>query len=381
MISRKVEEIPPSGIRKFFDLLLGMENVISLGVGEPDFVTPWRIREACIYALEEGYTSYTSNWGIYELREAISRSFMKEHSLFYSPENEILITTGASEAIDLAIRALVDPGDEVLIAEPCYVSYRPCVILSHGIPVSVPTREENEFRLTAEDVEERITERTKMLILNYPNNPTGATMRKKDLEEIADVAVEHDLVVLSDEIYNKLTYAGKHTVFSSLEGMKERTVVVDGFSKSHAMTGWRIGFALGPSKIIAAMMKIHQYTMLCAPITAQMAALEALNSDGEMREMINEYNRRRMLMVNGLRKIGLKCFEPKGAFYAFPSIKETGLSSQEFAERLLKEKGVAVIPGDVFGEGGEGYIRCSYAVSREKIKEALGRMEEFLSSL
>lgn len=275
----------------------------------------------------------------------------------------------------------MDPGDEVLIAEPCYVSYRPCVILSHGIPVAVPTREENEFRLVPEDLEERITERTKILILNYPNNPTGATMRKRDLEEIADVVIEHDLVVLSDEIYGKLTYVGKHTTFSSLEGMRDRTVVVDGFSKSHAMTGWRIGYALGPSSIIRAMMKIHQYTMLCAPITAQMAAIEAMNSDGEVREMVNEYNRRRRVIVSGLRKIGLSCFEPKGAFYAFPSIKDTGLSSQEFAERLLKEKGVAVVPGDVFGESGEGYIRCSYAVSREKLKIALERMEEFLSSL
>jgi aminotransferase len=381
MISEKVNKIPPSGIRKFFDLLLEMEDVISLGVGEPDFVTPWRIREACIYALEEGYTSYTSNWGIYELRERISKVYLRDQSIFYSPEDEILVTTGASEAIDLAIRALIDPGDEVLIVEPSYVSYRPCVILSHGLPIPIPTREENEFRVLPEDIEERITEKTKMLILNYPNNPTGATMRKKDLEEIADVVVEHDLLVLSDEIYSKLTYVGKHATFSSLEGMKERTIVVDGFSKSHAMTGWRIGFALGPSNIIKAMMKIHQYTMLCAPITAQMAALEALNSDGDMKGMINEYNRRRRIMVSGLRKIGLSCFEPKGAFYTFPSIKETGLSSQEFAERLLKEKGVAVIPGDVFGESGEGYVRCSYAVSREKIKLALERMEDFVNSL
>jgi aminotransferase len=380
--ARRVKTIPPSGIRKFFDLVLDIEGMISLGVGEPDFVTPWHIREACIYSLEKGFTSYTSNHGLLELRELISRCCRKDFNVDYNPRNEILVTTGVSEAADLAFRAIINPGDEVIIPEPCYVSYKPSVSLAGGEPVPVPTYRENEFRATADQIEKSITDKTKALVLSYPNNPTGAIMRKNDLEEIADVANENDLVVISDEVYGKLTYDGTHTCFSSLHGMKERSVVLNGFSKSHAMTGLRIGYAVGSEELIAAMTKIHQYTMLCAPITAQMGAIEALkNGDGEMQKMVREYDRRRRLIVNGLNKLGLECFEPKGAFYAFPSIKNTGLTSEEFAGRLLKEQKVAVVPGDVFGDCGAGYLRCSYATSREELVEALARMEAFTDSL
>lgn len=381
-VSKKARNIPPSGIRKFFDLVLETEGVISLGVGEPDFTTPWHIREACIYSLEKGFTSYTSNHGILELRELVSRCFRKDFDIDYDPINEILVTTGVSEAADLAFRAVINPGDEVIVPEPCYVSYKPSVFLAGGEPVPLSTCEEDEFRITADEIEKSITDKTKALVLSYPNNPTGAVMRKNDLEEIADVANEHDLVVISDEVYDKLTYNGSHTCFSSLSGMKERSVILNGFSKSHAMTGLRIGYALGSEEIIGAMTKIHQYTMLCAPITAQMGAIEALrNGEEEMRKMVREYDRRRRLIVNGLNKLGLECFEPKGAFYAFPSIKSTGLSSEEFAGRLLKEHKVAAVPGDVFGECGAGYLRCSYATSREELVEALSRIEAFVDSL
>ncbi len=381
-VSKKARNIPPSGIRKFFDLVLETEGVISLGVGEPDFMTPWHIREACIYSLEKGFTSYTSNHGILELRELVSRCFRKDFDIDYDPINEILVTTGVSEAADLAFRAVINPGDEVIVPEPCYVSYKPSVFLAGGEPVPLSTCEEDEFRITADEIEKSITDKTKALVLSYPNNPTGAVMRKNDLEEIADVANEHDLVVISDEVYDKLTYNGSHTCFSSLSGMKERSVILNGFSKSHAMTGLRIGYALGSEEIIGAMTKIHQYTMLCAPITAQMGAIEALrNGEEEMRKMVREYDRRRRLIVNGLNKLGLECFEPKGAFYAFPSIKSTGLSSEEFAGRLLKEHKVAAVPGDVFGECGAGYLRCSYATSREELVEALSRIEAFVDSL
>ncbi|MDJ1422448.1 MAG: aminotransferase class I/II-fold pyridoxal phosphate-dependent enzyme [Candidatus Methanoperedens sp.] len=381
-ISEHIKGVPPSGIRKFFDLVLEMDDVISLGVGEPDFVTPWHIREACIYSLEKGFTSYTSNHGILELRELISRCYRKDHDIDYNPEHEVLITTGVSEAADLALRAIINPGEEVIIPEPCYVSYKPSVVFAGGRPIPVPTYQEDEFRVTAEQIKRSITDRTKALILSYPNNPTGAVMRRSDLEEIADVASENDLVVVSDEVYCKLTYNGVHTCFSSIPGMRDRTIILNGLSKSHAMTGLRIGFAVGSEEIISAMTKIHQYTMLCAPITAQMGAIEALrNGDEEMKKMVGEYNRRRRLIVNGLNKMGLECFEPEGAFYAFPSIKSTGLTSDEFAGGLLKEQKVAVVPGDVFGECGAGYLRCSYATSYEELTEALSRIQAFIEGL
>lgn len=381
-VAERVREIPPSGIRKFFDLVLEMDDVISLGVGEPDFVTPWHIREACIYSLEKGATSYTSNYGLLELRELISKCYRKDHNLDYNPGNEILVTTGVSEAADLAFRAIINPGDEVIIPEPCYVSYKPSVFLAGGVPVPVPTYRDDEFRVTAEQIKDNITDKTKALVLSYPNNPTGAVMRKKDLEDIADVVNENDLAVISDEVYGKLTYEGSHTCFSSIKGMRERSIILNGLSKSHAMTGLRIGFAMGSEELIGAMTKIHQYSMLCAPITAQMGAIEALkNGDGEMKKMIREYDRRRRLVVDGLNKLGLDCFEPRGAFYAFPSIKSTGMTSEEFAGRLLKEQKVAVVPGEVFGDCGAGYLRCSYATSREELIEALARIEAFVEKL
>jgi aminotransferase len=378
-ISFRSKRVPSSGIRRFFDLVLGREDVISLGVGEPDFATPWHIREATIYALEKGYTMYTSNYGLTELREALARHLQKTYGIGYSPEDEILVTTGVSEGFDLAIRAVVDPGDVVLVHEPSYVSYKPCTLFSGGTPIVVPTHREDDFRLSADEVSRRVTSETKVLVLSYPNNPTGAVMGKKELEGIADVAVEHDLLVLSDEVYDHLTYNGKHTSFASLEGMRERTILLNGFSKAYAMTGFRLGYAGGPPELIEAMMKIHQYTMLCAPITGQFAALEALEKgEREMRRMVQEYDRRRKVIVRGFNAMGLHCFEPKGAFYAFPSVESTGLSSQAFAEGLLEEEGVAVVPGGVFGECGEGFIRCSYATGLEKIKEALERMERYV---
>jgi aminotransferase len=380
-VANRVRELKGSGIREFFDIAQRMEDAISLGVGEPDFVTPWSIREACIFALEKGYTSYTSNWGLLELREAISDRIYKETGVYYEPEGEILITTGVSEAFDLALRALVNPGDEVILHEPSYVSYKPCTTFAGGTPVCVDTGVEDEFTLRAEKVEEKITDKTKAIILSYPNNPTGAALGRKDVEEIAEVAKEHDLLVISDEIYDKLTYEGNHTCFSSLNGMKERTILLNGFSKAYAMTGWRIGYAAGNKEIIEAMMKIHQYIMLCAPITAQMAAVEALRCDNEAERMVGEYNRRRRLMVEGLREIGLSCFEPKGAFYTFPSIESTGLTSDAFAKRLLLDEKVVVIPGSVFGASGEGFVRCAYAVSEYELKEALERMGRFLERI
>ena len=381
-VAERVREIPPSGIRKFFDLVLEMDDVISLGVGEPDFVTPWHIREACIYSLEKGITSYTSNYGLLELREMVSKCYRKDHDVDYNPENEILVTTGVSEAADLAFRAVINPGDEVIVPEPCYVSYKPSVSLAGGVPVPVSTYRDDEFRITADRIKDNITDKTKALVLSYPNNPTGAVMGKNDLEDIADVVNENDLMVISDEVYGKLTYEGSHTCFSEIQGMKERSIILNGLSKSHAMTGMRIGFALGSEELIGAMTKIHQYSMLCAPVTAQTGAIEALkNGDGEMQKMIREYNRRRRLIVDGLNGLGLDCFEPKGAFYAFPSIKNTGMTSEEFAGKLLKEQKVAVVPGDVFGDCGAGYLRCSYATSREELIEALARIEEFLKSL
>ena len=380
-VAERVRQMKGSGIREFFDIAQRMEGAISLGVGEPDFVTPWSIREACIFSLEKGYTSYTSNWGLLELREALSDTIYTDTGVYYEPEGELLITTGVSEAFDLSLRALLNPGDEVILHEPSYVSYKPCAIFAGGTPVCVATGVENEFKVRAEQIEERITERTKAVILSYPNNPTGATLRRKDLEEIADVANEHDLLVISDEVYDRLTYNGTHVCFSSLNGMRDRTILLNGFSKAYAMTGWRLGYAAGNKELIEAMMKIHQYIMLCSPITAQMAAMEALRCEDEVERMVSEYNRRRRLMVEGLRNIGLECFEPKGAFYTFPSIQNTGLTSEEFAKRLLLEEKVVVIPGSVFGACGEGFVRCSYAVSQYEIKEALERIGRFLAGI
>ena len=381
-LNRTVRDMPPSGIRKFFDLVSEMEGAISLGVGEPDFVTPWHVREACIYSLESGNTHYTSNKGMPELRQAICDQVKKSSGLDYDPAEQILITTGVSEAVDLAFRATLNPGDEAIVPEPCYVAYTPDIVLAGGVARAAPTRLENEFRLQPEDVSAAITEKTRALLLSYPNNPTGAIMTRADLEELADVVVEHDLLVISDEVYAELTYSGSHVSFAQLEGMQERTVILNGLSKSHAMTGWRIGYALGDPALVGAMTKVHQYTMLCAPTMAQVAALEALQKgEEEMQQMRHEYNLRRRMFVSGLNRIGLDCFEPRGAFYAFPSVRAWGLSSETFAERLLHEQKVAVVPGNVFGESGEGFLRCSYATSREELIEALDRIETFLSGL
>lgn len=382
-ISPAVNAVPPSGIRKFFDIAAEMEDVVSLGVGEPDFVTPWHIRESCVYGLEQGYTAYTSNHGLLELREEIAKLFQREHHVDYAPADEILITVGVSEALDIAMRAIVAPGDEVLIPEPCYVSYKACVTLAGGKAVGVPTAIENEFRITVEDLERHVTPRTKALLIGYPNNPTGAVMTRRDLLQIADFAEKHDLIVISDEIYANLLYGDeKHTCFSSLPNMRDRTILLNGFSKSYAMTGWRIGYALANPVFTAAMTKIHQYTMLCAPVTAQVAAIEALrHGETHMRKMVAEYDRRRHLILNGMRTIGLECFEPKGAFYIFPSIKNTKLTSEEFAEQLLRQKHVALVPGNAFGSCGEGFIRCSYATSAAKISEALSRIEDFIQKI
>jgi aminotransferase len=355
-----------------------MKGVISLGVGEPDFITPWHIRESCVYGLQKGYTAYTSNYGLLELREEIANNIQKNYGVTYDPRKEALITVGVSEALDLAMRAILSPGDEVLVPEPCYVSYKACVTLAGGIPVPVPTTLENEFRVTAAQLEELVTPRTKALLIGYPNNPTGAVMPREQLAAVAAFAEKHDLIVISDEIYADLTYSGQHTCFSSLPGMRDRTILLNGFSKAYAMTGWRIGYALSNPDFIAAMTKIHQYTMLCAPITAQVAAIEALrHGQCNMLKMVDEYNQRRRLMVDGFRSTGLKCFEPKGAFYIFPSIKETGLTSLAFAEELLKAEKVALVPGDAFGDSGAGFVRCSYAASAANLAEAIERIGRF----
>jgi aminotransferase len=381
-LSRVVRAMPPSGIRKFFDLVSEMEGAISLGVGEPDFVTPWHVREACIYSLESGDTHYTSNKGMPELRECISEMTMNDLGLEYDPGEQVLITTGVSEAVDLAFRATLNPGDEVIVPEPCYVAYTPDIILAGGVPRLVPTKLDDEFRLRPEDIVPAITEKSRALMLSYPNNPTGAIMTWEDLEDLADIVVENDLLVVTDEVYAKLSYNGSHASFAQLEGMQDRTLILNGLSKSHAMTGWRIGYALGDPAIVGAMTKVHQYTMLCAPVMAQVAAIEAMKKgEDEMLHMRHEYDLRRRMFVSGLNRIGLDCFEPRGAFYAFPSVKSTGLSSEEFAERLLKDQKVAVVPGNVFGQSGEGFLRCSYATSREELIEALDRMEKFLNGL
>ena len=379
-LSQRVQQIPPSGIRKFFDLLASMEGVISLGVGEPDFVTPWRLREAAIYSLEKGHTMYTSNYGLPELRQELARHLGRRYGVEYDPERELLITVGVSEALDLALRATVDPGDEVIGPDPGYVAYLACVILSGGVYVPVPATAGNDFKIKASDIQSSITERTKAILLGYPSNPTGAVMSKEELAQVAKVARQHDLMVISDEIYDRLVYGTKHTCFSSLPGMMERTILLGGFSKAYAMTGWRVGYAAAPADVIEAMMKVHQYTMMCAPTMSQMAAIEALKAgEASVVEMVSEYDHRRRIMVKGLNDIGLNCHEPKGAFYAFPSIESTGLSSEEFAERLLFEEKVVVIPGNAFGERGEGYVRCCYATSLDEIEEALQRMGRFVN--
>ena len=381
-ISPAVHAVPPSGIRKYFDIAAEMEDVVSLGVGEPDFITPWSIRESCVHGLEQGYTSYTANRGMLELREEIAAHYASRYGISYEPAKDILITVGVSEALDIAMRAILSPSDEVLIPEPCYVSYQACVTFAGGKPVPVAAKLENDFRITPEELEPHVTKRTKALLIGYPNNPTGAVMSKDDLQKIAAFAEKHDLIVVSDEIYGDLTYGGmEHTAFSSLPGMKERTILLNGFSKAYAMTGWRIGYALGNPDFIAAMTKIHQYTMLCAPITAQIAAVEALRrGEKYMKKMVAEYDRRRHLIYDGFQKLGLSCFEPKGAFYIFPNITSSGYTDEEFAENLLIKEHVALVPGSAFGESGKGHIRCSYATSIDKISEALARIGNFLKN-
>ncbi len=381
-VKKSLAELPPSGIRKFFDLASAMDGVISLGVGEPDFDTPWHIREAGVYSLEKGFTNYTTNCGLEELRREICLYLGQKFGLDYDYSSEILVTVGASEAIDLALRAVLETGEEVIIPEPSFVAYKPCTIMAGGSCRTVPTREEDHFKLSPAALEEAITPRSKVLLLSYPNNPTGAVMTKAELLQLARLVQQHDLLVIADEIYSELTYAEPHVSFAALPGMKERTVLINGFSKAFAMTGWRIGYAAAPAELIAAMTKIHQYTIMCAPIMGQMAAIEALKNGAAQMEMMREqYNGRRSLIVNGLRQIGLPCFEPGGAFYVFPSIKATGLSSQQFCEMLLKEEKVAVVPGDAFGHCGEGHIRCSYASSVEQISTALERMDRFMQRL
>lgn len=375
LISARVRSIPASGIRKFFDLLASMEGVISLGVGEPDFATPWHVREAAIYSLERGYTMYTSNYGLLELREELARHLSDLYGLSYHPANELLITAGVSEALDLALRALLDPGDEVIMTDPCYVAYRPCTVLAGGQPVPVLTVERDEFQVRPEAIEAAIRPQTKVLLLGYPSNPTGAVMTREELLGVAAVAAKHNLTVIADEIYDRLVYDGAHTCFAALPGMRERTILLGGLSKAYAMTGWRVGFAAGDPEIIEAMMKVHQYTLMCAPIMGQKAAVEALRrGEADVREMVEEYDQRRRVIVKGLRDIGLSCFMPRGAFYAFPAITSTGLDDEEFAERLLREEKVAVVPGSAFGEGGRGHVRCCYATALDSINEALERM-------
>ena len=379
-ISPVVQAIPPSGIRRFFDIAAEMEDVISLGVGEPDFVTPWSIRESCVYGLEQGYTSYTANRGLLELREEICALQKRNFNIDYDPKTNVLVTVGVSEALDIAMRAILTPGDEILIPEPCYVSYKACASLAGAVPVAVPAKIENNFSITPADLEAHVTNKTKALLIGYPNNPTGAILTKDQLMDIANFAQEHDLIVISDEIYGDLTYGGeRHVCFAGLPGMKDRTILLNGFSKAYAMTGWRIAYAMSNPAIISAMTKIHQYTMLCAPITAQIAAVEALrHGEKYMKKMVSEYDKRRRLIYDGLTNAGLKCFEPKGAFYIFPDITSTGLTSEEFAEQLLMKEHVALVPGTAFGQCGEGYVRCSYATSVTKISEAIARIEHFV---
>ncbi len=379
-INPAVKDLPPSGIRRFFDLVASTKGVISLGVGEPDFVTPWHIRDACVQSLERGYTMYTSNYGTPELRRAIAAYLEERFGLSYNPATQIMVTIGASEAVDLALRTIINPGDEVLIPEPCYVSYRPIAQLAGGVPVTVPTTLDDAFALTAARLEKYITPRTKVLVLCFPNNPTGAVLQDAEMQAIAGLVRKYNLLVVSDEIYAELRYDGQPRSFASLPGMQERTILVSGFSKAFAMTGWRVGYVAAHPDFLAAMVKIHQYTILCAPVMGQMAALEALHHGRQdIERMVAEYDRRRRLVVSRLREMGLECFEPRGAFYVFPSIEATGLTAAAFAEELLQEERVAVVPGPAFGDAGEGFIRCSYAASLAELTEAMNRMERFVA--
>ena len=381
-LSEKVLNIKPSGIRKFFDLVAEKKDVISLGVGEPDFDTPWHIREEGIYAFEKGKTFYTSNAGLKELRIEICNYLKRKFNLTYEPFSEVLVTVGGSEAIDLALRALVNEGDEVIIPEPCYVSYKPCAILANAKPVTIALKAENDFRLTADELEKAITDKTKVLVLAFPNNPTGAVMSKENLEAIAKVVIKHDIYVISDEIYAELTYNGKHHSIAELPDMKERTIVINGFSKSYAMTGWRLGYACGVKEIISQMTKIHQFAIMCAPTVSQYAAVEALrNGDKDIEEMKESYNQRRRFLLSSFKEMDIPCFEPFGAFYVFPCIKKFGMTSEEFAMKFLDEENVAVIPGTAFGDSGEGFLRISYAYSIEKLKVAMEKLGEFIKKL
>lgn len=381
-LADKVVDIPFSGIRKFFDIVSEMPDAISLGVGEPDFDTPWHIRDEGIYSLEKGRTFYTSNSGLKELRQEIANYLKRRQNLEYDAMKEILITVGGSEAIDIGMRVMLNPGEEVLIPQPSYVSYEPCVTLAGGVPVIINLKEENEFRLTAKELLDAITDKTKILVLPFPNNPTGAILEEKDLREIAKVCVEKDIFVMSDEIYAELTYKGEHISIAQMPGMQERTILINGFSKAYAMTGWRLGYACGPANVIEQMLKVHQYAIMCAPTTSQYAAVEALkNGDEDVQEMREAYNQRRRYLVHVFREMGIKCFEPFGAFYIFPSIQEFGMSSDEFATRLLMEEKVAVVPGTAFGACGEGFLRISYAYSLENLKVAIGRLQHFIERL
>ncbi len=381
-LAEKVTAIPPSGIRKFFDLVSEMKDAISLGVGEPDFDTPWHIREEGIYSLERGRTFYTSNAGLKELKEEIARYMQRKLSLTYDSNTEIIVTVGGSEAIDMALRAMLNPGEEVLIPQPSYVSYEPCTILAGGTPVILELKEEHDFRLTARQVEEAVTDRTKILVLPFPNNPTGAILEREDLEAIAKVVIEKDIFVISDEIYSELSYKGEHVSIACIPGMQERTIVINGFSKAYAMTGWRLGYACGPAGIIKQMLKIHQYAIMCAPTNSQYAAVEALrNGDEDVARMREAYDQRRRYLMHVFKEIGLSCFEPFGAFYVFPSIREFGMTSEDFASRFLAEEKVAVVPGTAFGACGEGFLRISYAYSLEDLKRAIERLARFVEKL
>ena len=381
-LSKTIVNIKPSGIRKFFDIVSEMDDVISLGVGEPDFDTPWHVRKEGMDSLEKGRTFYTSNSGLVELRQEICNYLKRKHNVEYDPRKQVLITVGGSEAIDIGIRAMCDPGDEVLIPQPSYVSYEPCTILAGAKPVIINLKAENEFRLTAEELEEHITDKTKLLILPFPNNPTGAIMERKDLEAIAEVIIKHDLFVMSDEIYAELTYKEKHVSIAEIPGMYERTILINGFSKAYAMTGWRLGYACGPQEIIAQMTKIHQFAIMCAPTTSQYAAIKALrDGDDDIAEMRNAYNQRREFLMDAFKEMGLECFEPFGAFYVFPCIKEFGITSDEFATRFLEEERVAVVPGNAFGDSGEGFLRISYAYSLDNLKIAMEKMKRFVEKL
>lgn len=378
-LSKKIVDIQPSGIRKFFDIVSEMPDAISLGVGEPDFETPWSIREEGIYSLEKGRTFYTSNAGLKELRCEISTYLNRKYNLQYDAASEIMITVGGSEAIDVALRCMVDPGDEVMVPQPCYVSYVPCAVMADAKPVIIDLKEENQFKLTKEQLLEHITDKTKILVLAYPNNPTGAIMTREELAELVPVIIEKDLYVISDEIYSEMTYEGRHCSIASFPGMKERTVVINGFSKAFAMTGWRLGYACAPKNIMTQMIKLHQFAIMCAPTNSQFAAVEALkNCDGEVARMMEAYNQRRRYLVNAFKEMGIECFEPFGAFYIFPSIKKFGMTSEEFATKLLEEEKLAVVPGTAFGDSGEGFVRISYAYSVESLKEGLARIKRFI---